>query len=115
MNMQIRHYILSDDGRITEFSTEEAFKVANRLSALPQYADRRLRYVQVQLDNEDLSAPDKLKIRIAGAYVSFDGQGRLSDANAPTEDDNAISSFEHETCMQLALRSTDIGENIVLH
>jgi hypothetical protein len=114
MNMQVRHYILSNDGRIAEFSTEEAFKVANRLSSLPQYADSRLRYVQVQFDDLEDAAPEKLKVRIAGAYVSFDDQGRLSNADAPAENDNAISSFEHETCVQLALRS-ELGENVTVH
>ncbi len=115
MNMQVRHYILSNDGRIAEFSTEEAYKVANRLSSLPQYADSRLRYVQVQFDElEGDAAPEKLKVRIAGAYVSFDGQGRLSNADAPGENDNAISNFEHETCVQLALRSA-LGESMTAH
>jgi hypothetical protein len=112
--MQVRHYILSDDGRIAEFSTEEAFKVANRLSSLPQYADCRLRYVQVQFDDQEDVLPDRLKVRIAGAYVSFDKQGRLSDADAPAEADNAISNFEHETCVQLALRS-QLSSQITLH
>lgn len=114
MHMQVKHYILSNDGRIAEFSTEEAFRVANRLSALPQYADSRLRYVQVQFDELDESLPEELKVRIAGAYVSFDGQGRLNDANAPAENDNAISNFEHETCVQLALRSA-LREGITVH
>ncbi len=112
--MQVKHYILSNDGRIAEFSTEEAFKVANRLSSLPQYADSRLRYVQVQFDDQEDVLPDKLKVRIAGAYVSFDKQGRLSDADAPVETENAISNFEHETCVQLALRSR-LGDQITLH
>ena len=114
MNMQIKHYILTDDGHIAEFSTEEAFKVANRLSALPQFAGSRQRYVQVQFDAPDGSAPEELKVRIAGAYVSFDGQGRLSDADAPSENESAISSFEHETCVQLALRNA-LGERVTLH
>jgi hypothetical protein len=114
MNMQVRHYILSDDGRIAEFSTEEAFKVANRLSSLPQYADSRLRYVQVQFDEQEGALPDRLKVRIAGAYVSFDDQGRLSNADAPAEAENPISNFEHETCVQLALRS-QLAEHITLH
>lgn len=114
MNMQIKHYILTDDGRIAEFSTEEAFKVANRLSALPQYADSRQRYVQVQFDDPEEAMVDSLKVRIAGAYVSFDGQGRLSDANAPEDNESAISSFEHETCVQLALRNA-LGERVTLH
>ena len=114
MDMQVKHYILSNDGHIAEFSTEEAFKVANRLSTLPQFADSRQRYVQVQFDELDEAAPDTLKVRIAGAYVSFDDQGRLSNADAPAENDNAISSFEHETCVQLALRAA-LGENITVH
>jgi hypothetical protein len=112
--MQVKHYILSDDGRIAEFSTEEAFKVANRLCALPQYADSRLRYVQVQFDEPDESAADGLRVRIAGAYVTFDAQGRLNGANAPAENESAISRFEHETCVQLALRSA-LSEHITLH
>ncbi|HXG29291.1 MAG TPA: hypothetical protein VNJ47_10655 [Nevskiales bacterium] len=112
--MQVKHYILTNDGRIAEFSTEEAYKVANRLSALPQYADSRLRYVQVQLDEPDENAPDSLRVRIAGAYISFDAQGRLNGANAPAENESAISRFEHETCVQLALRSA-LSEHITLH
>lgn len=112
--MQVRHYILSDDGRIAEFSTEEAFKVANRLSALPQFAASRQRYVQVQFEEPEEVLSDKLKVRIAGAYVSFDEQGQLSEADAPTETESAISSFEHETCLQLALREA-LRENVVLH
>ena len=114
MNMQVKHYILSNDGRIAEFSTEEAFKVANRLSSLPQYADSRLRYVQVQFDDLDETAPEKLKVRIAGAYVTFDDQGRLSDADAPNATDSTISRFEHETCVQLALREA-LHESVTLH
>jgi hypothetical protein len=114
MNMQVKHYILANDGRIAEFSTEEAFKVANRLSTLPQYADSRQRYVQVQFDDPDEAAPESLKVRIAGAYVSFDGQGRLSDANAPAENETAITRFEHETCVQLALRAA-LGEHVTLN
>jgi hypothetical protein len=114
MNMQIKHYILSNDGRIAEFSTEEAFKVANRLSTLPQFADSRQRYVQVQFDELGEAAPENLKVRIAGAYVSFDDQGRLSNADAPAENDTAISNFEHETCVQLALRGA-LGEPMTLH
>lgn len=112
--MQIKHYILTNDGRIAEFSTEEAFKVANRLSALPQFADSRQRYVQVQFDELDGPVTEKVKVRIAGAYVSFDGQGHLSETDAPGENDNAISNFEHETCVQLALRN-QLGEAITLH
>ncbi|MGH8454374.1 MAG: hypothetical protein ACRES4_10090 [Nevskiales bacterium] len=114
MNMQVKHYILSNDGRIAEFSTEEAFKVANRLSSLPQFADSRQRYVQVQFEEPGEAMHDQLKVRIAGAYVSFDGQGRLSEADAPAENDNAISHFEHETCVQLALRAA-LGESVTVH
>jgi len=112
--MQVKHYILTDDGRIAEFSTEEAFKVANRLSALPQYADSRQRYVQVQFDDPDEVELDRLKVRVAGAYISFDNQGRLSDADAPAENESAISHFENETCVQLALRAA-LGENVTVH
>jgi RNase P/RNase MRP subunit POP5 len=114
MNMQVKHYILTNDGRIAEFSTEEAFKVANRLSALPEYASSRQRYVQVQFDEPEEATEDSLKVRIAGAYVSFDGQGRLSDANAPAENESAITRFEHETCVQLALRAA-LGERVTVH
>lgn len=112
--MQVRHYILSNDGRIAEFSTEEAFKVANRLSTLPEFADTRQRYVQVQFEEPAEAQGDQLRVRIAGAFVSFDQQGRLADAGAPDASDSAISRFEHETCVQLALREA-LHENVTLH
>lgn len=112
--MQVRHYILSNDGRIAEFSTEQAFKVANRMCALPQFADSRQRYVQVQFEEPAEATGEQLRVRIAGAYVSFDQQGRLSDADAPDTAESAISRFEHETCVQLALREA-LHESVTLH
>lgn len=112
--MQVKHYILTNDGRITEFSTEEAFKVANGLSALPQFADTRQRYIQVQYDEPEGQETDKLQVKIAGAYVSFDAAGKLREAGSPADGEEPISRFEHDTCVQLALKGA-IGEAIILH
>ena len=68
----------------------------------------------MQFDEEQFRevAEEELQVRTAGAYISFDPQGRLSEAGAP--DDGAISSFEHDTCVQLALRDT-LPEYIIHH
>jgi hypothetical protein len=110
--MTVKHYILTNDGHITEYSAEEAFRVANGMRTLPEYADSRQRYIQVQFDEQ---GEDKLQIRIAGAYVSFDAQGQLRDANAlVTGGEHPITPFEHDTCVQLALRGA-LNVAVTLH
>ena len=112
--MPVKHYILSNDGQIAEYSTEQAFLVANGLSPLPEFADSRQRYVQVQYDEPEELGTEKLQVRVSGAYVSFDGQGRLSGAGTNTDGREPISRFEQDTCVQLALREA-LREARILH
>lgn len=101
--MAIKHYLLSKDGSIQEFSSEEAARVADGFSTLPQYADTRARYVQVLFEApEDTS---DIRVRTAGAYLQFDHQGRLTETSEH-DDETTLSRFEHDTCVQLALRDT---------
>lgn len=106
--MEVKHFILTNDGRIEQFSTEEAYMVANGISALPQFADSRLRYVQVQFDPEaqTLFEEEPLQVRTAGAYVRFDEKGMLVGAGDSEAGEEVISYFEHETCVQLALKDS---------
>ena len=107
--MNIKHYIFADN-RIREFSNEEGSRVANGERLLPEYADSKLRYVQVVLDpNESKGA---LQVQIAGAYLQFDEEGRLKEAGA--REVKEADKFEHETCVQLAL-SERYREAITLH
>ncbi len=100
--MQIKHYLLSSDGSIREFSSEEAARVANGFRTLPEYADTRARYVQVTFDESD--DDNSIRVRTAGAFLCFDANGRLTEATSGDESDPELSRFEHDTCVQLALR-----------
>lgn len=104
MSSQIRHFVLTADGDIREFSAEEAALIASGANRLPEFADRRLRYLQVSWDAESGS---ELKIQTAGAAIRFDGEGRLTEA-APPGDGDKISRFEHDTCVQWALRGVAV-------
>lgn len=104
MSTQIRHFVLTTDGKIREFSSEEAAAIAAGSSLLPEFADRRLRYLQVTWDTEGNSG---LQVQTAGAAIRFDGEGRLAEA-VPPGDDDRISRFEHDTCVQWALRSVTV-------
>ena len=101
MSMEIRHFVLTQDGEIREFSSDEAAQIAAGANRLPEFAERRMRYLQVSWDTE---AAAELKIQTAGAAIRFDADGRLTEA-LPPGDAEKISRFEHDTCVQWALRN----------
>lgn len=106
MSTEIRHYVLGQDGTIREFSPEEAALIAAGANKLPEFAERRVRYLQVSWDDETTN--NELKIQTAGAAIKFDSDGRLAEA-APPSDEEKISRFEHDTCVQWALRNVDVA------
>jgi hypothetical protein len=101
MSTEIRHFVLTQDGEIREFSSDEAAQIAAGANRLPEFAERRMRYLQVSWDTETAA---ELKIQTAGAAIRFDADGRLSEA-LPPDDAEKISRFEHDTCVQWALRN----------
>jgi hypothetical protein len=101
MSTEIRHFVLTQDGEIREFSSDEAASIAAGANTLPEFAERRMRYLQVSWDDEPSSS--ELRIQTAGAAISFDADGRLAEAGPPG-DLEKISRFEHDTCVQWALR-----------
>jgi hypothetical protein len=111
MSTEIRHFVLTQNGEIREFSSEEAALIAAGSNRLPEYAERRMRYLQVSWDDE---ASPEMKIQTAGAAIRFDADGRLSEA-APPGDEEKLSRFEHDTCVQWALRDIAIASPLVFH
>jgi len=101
MSTEIRHFLLTDDGKLREFTAEQAALIAAGADRLPEFADRRLRYLQVSFEEPNDSG---IRVQTAGASIRFDHEGRLAEA-APPNDAEAISRFEHDTCVQWALRS----------
>lgn len=98
--MQIRHFVLTAVGEIREFSTEQAGLIATGSNKLPEFADQRLRYLQVTLED---SLETELRIQTAGASIRFDAEGRMAEAGPPSDHEN-ISRFEHDACVQWALK-----------
>ena len=98
--MHIRHFVLTAVGDIREFSTEQAALIAAGANKLPEFADQRLRYLQVSLED---SSETELKIQTAGACIRFDGDGKMAEAGPPADHEN-ISRFEHDACVQWALK-----------
>jgi hypothetical protein len=111
MSTEIRHFVLTQSGEIREFSSEEAALIAAGSNRLPEFAERRVRYLQVSWDED--TAPE-LRIQTAGAAIRFDAEGRLTEA-APPGDEEKISRFEHDTCVQWALREVAAASPIVFH
>ncbi|MCK9193021.1 MAG: hypothetical protein M0P19_04025 [Nevskia sp.] len=105
MSTEIRHFVLSEDGNIREFSPEEAALIAAGANKLPEFAESRVRYLQVSWDDE---VSNELKIQTAGAAIKFDADGRLMEASPPS-DEEKISRFEHDTCVQWALRNIEVA------
>ncbi len=98
--MQIRHFVLTAEGNIREFSTEQAALIAAGANKLPEFADQRVRYLQITLQD---ATENELKIQTAGASIRFDADGRMAEAGPPTDNEN-ISRFEHDACVQWALK-----------
>lgn len=98
---QIHHFVLTPDGRLREFSGDLAARVAAGAGRLPEFADRAVRYLQVTVSNE---SEDELKIITAGARIRFDREGRLTEAGPIGDRDPRINHFEHDACVQWALR-----------
>ena len=103
--MQVKHFILTEDGRIEEYSSEQAMGVASGQTTLPDFADSTQRYLQVQWDDDSLDSGE-IKVTTAGAMIHFDQEGCLASAAVPDEDEESISRFEFDTCVQLALEDT---------
>src|SRR5262245_42045557 len=98
---EVHHFVLTPDGGMREFSPEQAAKVAAGAGKLPEYAERRVRYVQVTVTTE---TEDELKVVTSGASIRFDRDGRLTEAGPIGTEDPRISPFEHDACVQWALR-----------
>lgn len=102
MSTETRHFLLTQDGGIREFSTEQAALIAAGASRLPEFAESKLRYLQLTLDDE--ANAGELKVQTAGACIKFDAEGRMSETSAPEESEQ-ISRFEHDAVVQWALRN----------
>jgi len=102
MSTEIRHFVFGQDGSVREFSATEAALIAAGANKLPEFAESKVRYLQVSWDDE---ATSEYRIQTAGAAIRFDADGRLAEATAPS-DEEKISRFEHDTCVQWALRNT---------
>lgn len=103
--MSVRHFLLTQDGAIEEFSDEEASAVAEGTQDLPRYADKQLRYVQVAFD-DNANEEGEIQVKTMGAIVRFDDQGRLAEADGATQTRDELNEFEHDACVQFALRDT---------
>lgn len=101
MTTQTHHYVLTPDGRVREFPADLAARVAAGAGVLPEFADRQVRYLQVTVTTEP---NEDIKVMTAGATIKFDATGRLAEAGPLAEESTQITRFEHDACVQLALR-----------
>ncbi|RJS94998.1 hypothetical protein [Salinisphaera sp. Q1T1-3] len=103
--MSIRHFLLTDEGAIEEFNEDEASAVAEGKQDLPRFADQQLRYVQVAFD-DTTNENGEIQVKTIGAIVSFDASGRLTEAGRTHDAQDELNEFEHDACVQFALRET---------
>lgn len=102
MSTQVRHFVLTPEGGIREFSTEQAALIAAGAGRIPEFAECRVRYLQLTVD--DSADNGELKVQTAGAAIQFDSDGRLAEAGPPN-DAEQISRFEHDAVVQWALKN----------
>lgn len=101
--MQVKHYLLTGSGEIQEFTLDQALHVTLGQRTLPELAGLEARYLQVLVEEPDES--NTLHVKTVGSHVRFDDEGRLSEADR-LFGERSLSRFEHDTCIQLALRDT---------
>lgn len=101
MSQQIRHFVLTPEHGILEFSNEHAALIAAGNKNLPEFAGRDVRYLQLTLN--DSAGNGELKIQSAGASIHFDAEGRLEQAGPP-QNGTPITPFEHDAVVQWVLR-----------
>lgn len=102
MNTLTRHFVITPDGGIREFTAEQASMIAAGARSVPEFAGRNLRYLQLTVD--EANDGGEIKVQTAGASIRFDDDGKLKDAAPPNESER-ISSFEHDAVVQWALRN----------
>lgn len=110
--MPTRHFLLTQDNEIEEFTDEQATRVAEGMDILPRFADKRLRYVQVDIADA-VDDNGELRVRTLGAVVTFDDDGRMIEADGAEGETDALSHFEHDTCVQFALNESFPGHYAV--
>lgn len=101
MTTQTRHFVLTPEGGIREFTPEQAALIAAGADRVPEFAGHDLRYLQLTL--EDTAESGELRVQTAGARIHFDDDGRLTEAGPPV-DSEPITRFEHDAVVQWALR-----------
>lgn len=102
MSTHTRHFVLTPDDGIREFSAEQASLIAGGDRRVPELAGRNVRYLQITLNDEIVDG--ELKVQTSGANIRFDDEGRLAAAEPPDEA-HAISRFEHDAVVQWALKN----------
>lgn len=98
--MNIRHFLLTPEGGIREFSAEQAASIATGTNRLPEFAGCDVRYLQLSLDDQDSG---EIRVQTAGARIHFDDNGKVAEAGPPSES-APITPFEHDAVVQWALR-----------
>ncbi|MGN8158838.1 hypothetical protein ACS8Y6_11210 [Salinisphaera sp. RV14] len=103
--MSVRHFLLTEDGAMEEFTEDEASAVAEGKRDLPRFAEQQLRYVQVAFDDQ-ANDEGEIQVKTLGAIVKFDDAGRLTEADRAHDAQDELNEFEHDACVQFALRDT---------
>ncbi|MGQ0701405.1 MAG: hypothetical protein ACT4PZ_24570 [Panacagrimonas sp.] len=99
--MNVRHFVLTPQGGIHEFTAEQAALIAAGSDLMPEFADSRVRYLQVSVDDE---SGTELKIQTAAASIQFDHAGKMTQATPPSPEEQ-VSRFEHDAVVQWAIKN----------
>lgn len=100
MSTEVKHFLITPEDGIREFSAEQAAMVAAGTRPLPELVDRMVRYLQITLDDSEIG---EIKVQTSGAFVAFDADGRVTEAHPP-KDAESITGFEHDAIVQWSLR-----------
>lgn len=108
---EVHHLVLTPDGGLREYPPDLAARVAAGDGALPEFAERRVRYLRVTVID---AADGELRVVTTGASIQFDRDGRLAAAGPIEGDPPRLSTFEHDACVEWALRNFPTAP-VVLH
>src|SRR3546814_2793075 len=69
MSQQIRHFVLTPEGGIREFTSDQAAGIAAGASRLPEFANHDLRYLQLTMkDNMSSGELDRKSTRLNSSH-----------------------------------------------
>ena len=116
--MHTRHFVLTLDGGIREFTAEQAALVAAGSEPLPEFADRRVRYLQTRIPDLKVAGqkpadPGRVYFGAEVEVAGPDGEEKRFRIVGPDETDAAQGRISIDSPLARALLNHEVGDVVL--